>query len=167
MHVIAAKAVCFGEALSQEFKKYQTQVIKNSSIFAESLVKEGIEIVSGGSDNHLVLISLVKYGITGKDLANLLDQYKITVNKNGIPKDPQSPFVTSGIRVGTPAMTRRGFKEKDFEDLALLIARFIKSMAVNNLALDSETESFVKAEVKRLTAGLNFYNNDRAGSLTT
>lgn len=167
MHVIAAKAVCFGEALSQEFKQYQTQVIKNSSIFAESLVKEGIEIVSGGSDNHLVLISLVKYGITGKDLANLLDQYKITVNKNGIPKDPQSPFVTSGIRVGTPAMTRRGFKEKDFEDLALLIARFIKSMAVNNLALDSETESFVKAEVKRLTTGLNFYTNDRAGSLTT
>lgn len=167
MHVIAAKAVCFGEALGQEFKKYQTQVIKNSSIFAESLFKEGIDIVSGGSDNHLVLISLVKYGITGKDLANLLDQYKITVNKNGIPKDPQSPFVTSGIRVGTPAMTRRGFKEKDFEDLALLIARFIKSMAVNNLALDSETESFVKAEVKRLTAGLNFYTNDRAGSWTT
>jgi glycine hydroxymethyltransferase len=166
MHVIAAKAVCFGEALTQEFKDYQAQVIKNSKILAETLVKEGVEIVSGGSDNHLILISLAKFGITGKDLANLLDQYKITVNKNGIPKDPQSPFVTSGIRVGTPAMTRRGFKEKDFEDLAILIARFIKSMAVNNLALDSETESFVNLEVKRLTKGLNFYTNDLATSLT-
>jgi glycine hydroxymethyltransferase len=166
MHVIAAKAVCFGEALTQEFKDYQAQVIKNSKILAETLVKEGVEIVSGGSDNHLILISLAKFGITGKDLANLLDQYKITVNKNGIPKDPQSPFVTSGIRVGTPAMTRRGFKEKDFEDLAILIARFIKSMAVNNLALDSETESFVNLEVKRLTKGLNFYTSDLAASLT-
>ena len=167
MHVIAAKAVCFGEVLTQEFKDYQAQVVKNANILAETLVKEGIEIVSGGTDNHLILISLVKFGITGKDLANLLDQYKITVNKNGIPKDPQSPFVTSGIRVGTPAMTRRGFKDKDFEDLAFLIARFIKSMAVNNLSLDSETEAFVKSEVKRLTSGLNFYINHFSASLST
>jgi glycine hydroxymethyltransferase len=167
MHVIAAKAVCFGEVLTQEFKDYQAQVVKNANILAETLVKEGIEIVSGGTDNHLILISLVKFGITGKDLANLLDQYKITVNKNGIPKDPQSPFVTSGIRVGTPAMTRRGFKDKDFEDLAFLIARFIKSMAVNNLSLDSETEAFVKSEVKRLTSGLNFYTNHFSASLST
>jgi glycine hydroxymethyltransferase len=160
MHIIAAKAVCFGEALTQEFKEYQTQVVMNSKILADTLVQEGIEIVSGGSDNHLILISLVKFGITGKDLANLLDQYKITVNKNGIPKDPQSPFVTSGIRVGTPAMTRRGFKEQDFKDLGLLIAKFIKSMAANSLGLDVETESFIKAEVRRLTEGLNFYKSE-------
>lgn len=156
MHIIAAKAVCFGEALTQEFKNYQAQVIKNSKILAETLVKEGIDLVSGGTDNHLILISLVKFGVTGKDLANSLDHYKITVNKNGIPKDPQSPFITSGIRVGTAAMTRKGFKEKDFEDLAIVLARFIKSMAKNNLVLDSETESFVVAEVNRLTNAFKF-----------
>lgn len=159
MHIIAAKAVCFGEALTPEFKEYQAQVIKNAKILAETLVREGIDIVSGGTDNHLILISLVKFGVTGKDLANLLDHYKITVNKNGIPKDPQSPFITSGIRVGTPAMTRRGFKEKDFQDLGLLLARFIKSMAENKLLLDSETDKLVKSEVTRLVKDLAFYAN--------
>ncbi len=160
MHIIAAKAVCFKEALSEEFKLYQTQVAKNAKALAETLVSEGIDIVSGGTENHLVLISLVKFGVTGKDLANLLDEYKITVNKNGIPRDPQSPFVTSGIRIGTPAMTRRGFKEQDFKDLAVLMAKFIKSMAKNSLSLDSETEKLVKSEVSRLTSRLAFYNSD-------
>ena len=96
----------------------------------------------------------------GHFLNYIRSEYKITVNKNGIPKDPQSPFVTSGIRVGTPAMTRRGFKEHDFKDLGLLIAKFIKSMAANSLGLDVETENFVKAEVSRLTQCLNFYKSE-------
>ena len=157
MHTIAAKAVCFAEAMTDDFKAYQEQVVKNTKALAEALTTAGVDLVSGGSDNHLVLLNLVKEGITGKELANLLDEYKITVNKNGVPKDPQSPFVTSGIRIGTPAMTRRGFKEKDFAQLGALIARFIKSMAANNLQLDTETENAVKKEVAELTQTLEYY----------
>ena len=121
MHVIAAKAVCFGEALKPEFKIYQEQVAKNAKTLAEALVKEGFALVSGGTDNHLMLIDLRPFAITGKEMEKRLDQVGITVNKNAIPNDPEKPFVTSGIRVGTPAVTTRGLKEEDMVELAQLM----------------------------------------------
>lgn len=121
MHIIAAKAVCFGEALQPEFKEYQKQILKNAQTLADALIKEGFELVSGGTDNHLMLVDLRKDGITGKELENRLDEVYITVNKNTVPGDPQSPFVTSGIRIGTPAVTSRGLVEEDMVTLAQLI----------------------------------------------
>ena len=121
MHVIAGKAVCFGEALKPEFKEYQGQIIKNAQALAKTLLSEGFDLVSGGTDNHLMLVDLRKVGITGKDLEKKLDEVYITVNKNAIPNDPEKPFVTSGIRVGTPAATSRGFKEADMEIIGKLI----------------------------------------------
>ncbi len=122
MHIIAAKAVCFGEALTPEFKQYQAQVVKNASVLAESLKKEGMNLVSDGTDNHLMLLDLRNIeGMTGKKLEKRLDEVHITVNKNAIPNDPQSPNVTSGIRVGTPAVTTRGLREDDMVELAALI----------------------------------------------
>ena len=113
MHIIAAKAVCFHEAAQPEFKEYAKQVIKNAQALAQGLTEHGFELVSGGTDNHLVLVKLVNKGLTGKQAEKLLDDANITTNKNTIPNDPQSPFVTSGLRLGTPAMTTRGFKEED------------------------------------------------------
>ena len=121
MHIIAAKAVAFGEALTDSFKQYQAQIVKNASTLANALMDEGLELVSKGTDNHLMLLSLIGSGITGKELEARLDQVHITVNKNTIPNDPQSPFVTSGIRIGTPAVTSRGFKEDDMKTIAKLI----------------------------------------------
>jgi len=121
MHVIASKAVSFKEALSDEFKEYQKQIVKNAAAFAEQLKEEGIKMVSGGTDNHLILIDLTDTGVTGKEAEHMLDEVGITVNKNAIPFDKQSPFITSGIRVGTPAGTTRGFKEEDFREIAKLI----------------------------------------------
>lgn len=121
MHVIAAKAVCFGEALKPEFKEYQKQVIKNAKVLAEELTKHGFNLLSGGTDNHLILIDLRNMNITGKELERKLDEVYITVNKNTIPNDPQSPFTTSGIRIGTPAVTTRGFKEEEMVKIAELI----------------------------------------------
>ena len=121
MHVIAAKAVCFGEALKPEFKTYQEQVAKNAKVLAESLVKEGFALVSGGTDNHLMLLDLRPFAITGKEMEKRLDEVGITVNKNAIPNDPEKPFVTSGIRVGTPAVTTRGLVEEDMVELAQLM----------------------------------------------
>ena len=121
MHVIASKAVSFKEALSDEFKEYQKQIVKNAAAFAEQLKEEGIKMVSGGTDNHLILIDLTDTGVTGKEAEHMLDEVGITVNKNAIPFDKQSPFITSGIRVGTPAGTTRGFKEDDFREIAKLI----------------------------------------------
>lgn len=121
MHIIAAKAVCFGEALKPEFKEYQKQVLKNAKALAEALVEEGFNLVSGGTDNHLMLVDLQNMGITGKELQNRLDEVYITVNKNAVPNDPASPFVTSGIRIGTPAVTTRGLKEEDMRTIAKLI----------------------------------------------
>ena len=121
MHVIAAKAVCLGEALKPEFKAYQEQVVKNAKTLAEALVKEGFALVSGGTDNHLMLIDLRPFSITGKEMEKRLDEVGITVNKNAIPNDPEKPFVTSGIRVGTPAVTTRGLKEEDMVELAHLM----------------------------------------------
>lgn len=121
MHIIAAKAVAFGEALKPEFKEYQTQILKNAQALCAALKKNGFSIVSGGTDNHLMLVDLRPFDITGKEMEHRLDEVRITVNKNTIPADPQSPFVTSGIRVGTPAVTTRGFKEAEMEEIAALM----------------------------------------------
>ncbi len=121
MHVIAAKAVCFGEALKPEFKTYQEQVVKNAKALAGALMEEGFHLVSNGTDNHLMLVDLQNMNITGKELQNRLDEVYITVNKNAVPNDPASPFVTSGIRVGTPAVTTRGLKEADMKTISHLI----------------------------------------------
>lgn len=121
MHIIAAKAVAFGEALKPEFKEYQENIVKNAKAFAEALVKEGFRLVSGGTDNHLVLVDVRGQGLTGKVAEHLLDEVGITCNKNTIPFDPASPFVTSGLRLGTPAATTRGFNEDDFREIAAII----------------------------------------------
>lgn len=121
MHVIAAKAVCFGEALKPEFKEYQTQVVKNAKALAEGLMKRGINLVSGGTDNHLMLVDLRGTDVTGKELQNRLDEVYITANKNTVPNEPLSPFVTSGVRLGTPAVTTRGFKEAEMDKIAQFI----------------------------------------------
>jgi glycine hydroxymethyltransferase len=126
MHVIAAKAVCFGEVLKPEFREYQKQVIKNAAALADGFIKNGLKLVSGGTDNHLILLDLTDTGKTGKDVEHNLDEVNITVNKNAIPFDKQSPFVTSGIRVGTPAVTTRGMKEEDMAEIADLIALTIR-----------------------------------------
>ncbi len=121
MHIIAAKAVAFGEASKPEFKDYQKQIIKNSAALAEALKAEGFNLVSGGTDNHLMLIDLRNFNVTGKELEHRLDEVHITLNKNAIPNDPQSPFITSGVRVGTPAVTTRGLKEEDMAVIAHLL----------------------------------------------
>ena len=118
MHIIAAKAVAFGEALSDEFKAYQTQIVKNAKKLSEELMNRGIKLVSGGTDNHLMTLKLTDTGITGKELEHNLDLVHITANKNTIPNDPQSPFITSGLRIGTPAVTSRGFKENEMVSIA-------------------------------------------------
>ena len=142
MHVIAAKAVCFGEALKPEFKAYGEQVVKNAAALAEALKEEGFNMVSGGTDNHLILLDLRNFGITGKDFEKKLDEVYITVNKNAIPNDPESPFVTSGIRVGTPAITTRGFKEEDMK----VIARMFKLAATD---FDNSAD-YIRAEITKL-----------------
>lgn len=121
MHVIAAKAVCFGEALKPEFTEYAKQIVKNAAVLADSLLEKGFNLVSGGTDNHLMLVDLQPFNITGKELEKKLDEVYITVNKNAIPNDPQSPFVTSGVRIGTPAVTTRGLKEDDMKQIAQCI----------------------------------------------
>lgn len=126
MHVVAAKAVCFKEALQPEFKAYQEQIIKNAQALCKGLIERGIKIVSGGTDNHLMLVDLTNYELTGKAVEKLLDSANITCNKNTIPNDPKSPFVTSGIRLGTPAVTSRGMVEEDMEQIAEAIAMMIK-----------------------------------------
>lgn len=149
MHIIAAKAVAFKEALSPEFKEYQSQIIKNAAAMADEFSKRGIKMVSGGTDNHLILLDLSKTDLTGKALTALLDEVHITVNKNTIPFDKQSPFVTSGIRVGTPAMTTRGMKEKEARIIAGLIADIIEK---KEAAFES-----VKKEVKNLCDSFPLY----------
>jgi glycine hydroxymethyltransferase len=126
MHSIAAKAVCFAEAATDEFKTYARQVVENAKTMAETFVGEGLEIVSGGTDNHLMLVDLRPIGITGKEAEERLDDVGITVNKNAIPYDPEKPFIASGIRVGTPAMTTSGMKQTEASEVARLIARTLK-----------------------------------------
>jgi glycine hydroxymethyltransferase len=133
MHIIAAKAVCLGEALKPEFKTYAQQVVKNAKVLAEELVKQGFRLVSGGTDNHLCLVDVRNFGITGKEFEHRLDEVQITVNKNSIPNDPEKPFVTSGIRVGTPASTSRGFQEPEMVEIArwmAMVARDFDGMSV-------------------------------------
>ena len=151
MHIIAAKAVALGEALTDEFKAYQTQIVKNAATLAEALKKNGIELVSGGTDNHLMLLKLTNFGISGKELEHRLDEVHITANKNTIPNDPNSPFVTSGLRIGTPAVTARGFKESEM----LLIADWIKDIITD---FDSNRDR-ISAEVKALCAKFPIYND--------
>jgi glycine hydroxymethyltransferase len=126
MHVIAAKAVSFLEALSPEFKTYSQHVVRNAQVLAETLLENGIQIVSGGTDNHLMMLDLRSVNMTGKDAQNLLEEIGITANKNTIPNDPQSPFVTSGLRLGTPALTTRGFDEAAMAQLGRIIAEALK-----------------------------------------
>lgn len=126
MHVIAAKAVCFKEALSEEFKVYQQQIVKNAQALCKGLISRDVKIVSGGTDNHLMLVDLTTYDLTGKAVEKLMDEAHITCNKNTIPNDPKSPFVTSGIRLGTPAVTSRGMNEEDMDKIAEAIAMVIK-----------------------------------------
>ncbi len=144
MHVIAAKAVCFKEALEPSFKEYQAQVIKNAQAMAQVFIDRGFDVVSGGTDNHLFLLSLIKQGITGKDADAALGRAGITVNKNAVPNDPQSPFVTSGLRIGTPAVTTRGFKEAQCRELAGWIADILEHLG----------DADVEAQVAGLAAGL-------------
>lgn len=142
MHVIASKAICFGEALKPEFKAYQEQIVKNAQALAQALVAEGFDLVSGGTDNHLMLVDLRSMGITGKQLEKQLDEVYITVNKNAIPNDPESPFVTSGVRIGTPAVTSRGLKEDDMRTIAHLIKL---------TATDFENSAdYIRAEVTKI-----------------
>ena len=148
-HVIAGKAVCFKEALSDEFKAYQHQIVLNARAMAEEFTRQGIRLVSGGTDNHLMLLDLTGTGVTGKALETLLGQANITVNKNTIPKETLSPFVTSGIRVGTPAVTTRGMKEPEMRKIAAWIARVVRE---GEAALPE-----VKAEVLELCASFPLY----------
>jgi len=141
MHIIAAKAVAFGEALKPEFKEYQQQIVTNAKVLSEDLLNEGFKLVSGGTDNHLMLINLIPFGVTGKELEKRLDEVHITANKNAIPNDPESPFVTSGIRVGTPAVTSRGFKEEEMH----MIAKWIKDITVDFEGNKDRVLSEVKA----------------------
>ncbi len=144
MHVIAGKAVCFKEALQPEFREYQKQIIKNAQVLAEELIKYDFELVSGGTDNHLILVKLVNKGITGKAAEKILDEVGITTNKNSIPNDPNSPFVTSGIRLGTPALTTRGLKEDDVRMVAKAIA----------LTIDNPEDEKSISEAKQIVKGL-------------
>ena len=138
MHIIAAKAVALGEALTPEFREYQQQILKNSKALCSALQDEGFDIVSGGTDNHLILLKLIKNGITGKELEHRLDEVHITANKNTVPNDPQSPFVTSGLRVGTPAVTTRGFKEAEMKEIARWIALCANDFEPNKEKITSE-----------------------------
>ena len=138
MHIIAAKAVALGEALTEEYKEYQKQVVKNASALSKALIEEGFEIVSGGTDNHLILLKLVKEGITGKELEHRLDEVHITANKNTVPNDPQSPFITSGLRLGTPAVTTRGFKEEEMIKIAHWIRLIVDDFEGNKDAVTAE-----------------------------
>ncbi len=149
MHTIAGKAVCFKEALSDAFKAYQTQVVKNAAALADALVAEGFNLVSDGTDNHLMLVDLQNMGITGKEMEKRLDEVSITVNKNAVPNDPQSPFVTSGIRIGTPACTSRGFVEEDMKTIAKLIKLTVTDF-------DTKKDE-IKKEVEALTAKYPLY----------
>ena len=148
-HVIAAKAVCFGEALKPEFKAYQQRVVTNARVLADALQKQGFDLVGGGTDNHLMLIDLRKTGVTGKELQRRLDEVYITANKNAIPNDPESPFVTSGMRIGTPAVTTRGFGPEEMRKIA-------KWIAACTFDFEAQKEA-VAAEVAALTARFPLY----------
>ena len=143
-HIIAAKAVCLGEALKPEFKAYAEQVVKNAAVLAESLKAEGFRLVSGGTDNHLMLVDVRNFHITGKEMEHRLDEVRITVNKNAIPNDPEKPFVTSGIRVGTPAATTRGLKEEDMMEIARIMGMVARDFEGNKTAAQEAVVALTK-----------------------
>jgi len=152
MHVVAAKALCFKEALNPEFKMYIEQVMQNAKIMAETIMSNDVDVVSNGTENHIVLVDLRNKNITGKDLEKVLGSVNITVNKNSVPNDPASPFVTSGIRIGTPAVTTRGFKEKEIIQVSNWICEII-----NNFD-DEQLQNNIKKEVSNLTDNFPVYN---------
>ena len=149
-HIIAAKAIALGEALKPEFKAYQEQIVKNAQVLSKSILAGGLDLVSGGTDNHLMLVDLRPAGLTGKEMEHRLDEVYITVNKNAIPNDPQKPFVTSGIRVGTPAVTARGFKEAEMEVVGQLICEAAKDGFEGKVEL-------LRGQVKELTGRYPLY----------
>ena len=160
MHVIAAKAVAFAEALQPSFKDYAKQVVTNAKVMGDVLLQEGLSLISGGTDSHLILVDLTPYGITGRDATTVLEHAHITCNKNGIPFDTQSPMVTSGIRLGSPACTTRGFKEKEFSQLSLWIAQLLKCLrdhgegeALNTLTIE------IKNQVMQLCRAFPIYGD--------
>lgn len=148
-HIIASKAICFGEALKPEFKEYQNQIVRNANALANALIENGFDLVSGGTDNHLMLVDLRNMGITGKEMEKRLDEVYITVNKNSVPNDPEKPFVTSGIRIGTPAVTSRGFKEEEMREIAHLIKLCIVDFEGN--------KEFIRNSVIELTDEFPIY----------
>lgn len=151
MHVIAGKAVALKEAMNEEFINYQKQVLKNSKALGDKLKELGYDLISGGTDNHMVLVDLRKKGLTGKEAEELLDEVGITVNKNAIPNDPQGPVVTSGLRLGTPAVTSRGFKEKEIEEVACYIDEIVKGKG------DEKVQKQIKEKVKNLVKEFPLY----------
>ena len=151
MHVIAGKAVCFKEAMEPGFKAYQQQVIDNAQAMAQVFIDRGFDVVSGGTDNHLFLVSLIRQGLTGKDADAALGRAHITVNKNSVPNDPQSPFVTSGLRIGTPAVTTRGFKVTQCVELAGWICDILDNLG------DADVEANVAGQVSALCADFPVY----------
>ena len=152
MHVIAAKSVCFKEDLEPEFKEYQEQIKKNAKTMTETFMKRDVDIVSKGTENHMFLVDLIKKGITGKDADSAIGRSNITVNKNAVPNDPESPFITSGLRIGTPAITTRGFKEKESSTVASCVCDILED-------LDDENEiNRVKSEVKILCEQFPVYS---------
>ena len=152
MHVVAAKALCFKEALDPEFKIYINQVMENAKTMASTLMSNGIDIVSNGTENHIILVDLRNKGISGKDLERVLGSVNITVNKNSVPNDPASPFVTSGIRIGTPAATTRGLKEKEIIQVSNWISDIINDFS------NEELQKNIKEEVHNLTSNFPVYN---------
>ena len=150
MHIIAAKAVCFGEALKPEFKKYQEQVAKNAKVLSEALQKQGFKILTGGTDNHLMLVDLRDMEISGKEMQNRCDEVYLTLNKNTVPNDPRSPFVTSGVRIGTPAVTSRGLVEEDMEKIAQLL--WLTATDFENKA------DYIRSEVTKICEKYPLYN---------
>ena len=148
-HIIAAKAVCFGEALKPEFKEYQQQIIKNAQALAAALQKQGFKLLTGGTDNHLMLADLRGMDVSGKELQNRCDAVYITLNKNTVPNDPRSPFVTSGVRIGTPAVTSRGLKEADMDKIAECI--WLAATDFENKA------DYIRGEVTKICAKYPIY----------
>lgn len=144
MHIIAAKAVALGEAMTDEFNKYQNQIVKNAAVLCNELKNKGVKIVSNGTDNHLMLLNLKDTGLTGKELEKRLDEVHITANKNTIPNDPQSPFVTSGLRIGTPAVTSRGFKEEEMIKIANWIKQIIDDFEGSKESVSEEVQELCK-----------------------
>ncbi|STZ63978.1 Pyridoxal-phosphate-dependent serine hydroxymethyltransferase 2 [Moraxella lacunata] len=159
MHAIAAKAVCFKEAMSDEYKEYQQQVVKNAKAMADTIIARGYDVVSGGTENHLMLISLIKQGITGKEADKWLGDAHITVNKNSVPNDPKSPFVTSGIRLGTPAVTTRGFKEAECVELAGWVCDILDAKG------DEKVIGEVRAKVAEVCQRLPVYQKSKTKEL--